>query len=146
MEAKREQATKHKGSCHCGAVRFEVEIDASQASRCNCSICTKLGAVGGIVKPAAFQLLSDPADLGHYAWGAKISTRHFCKQCGVYCYGEGYLEEVGGEFVSVNFNCLDDIDLRDVSVVHWDGRNDNWQAGPRATPWPIDPAAREATA
>jgi hypothetical protein len=40
---------KHTGSCHCGAVRFEVDADVKKgASRCNCLH----------VKPAAFRLLS----------------------------------------------------------------------------------------
>lgn len=29
---------KHTGGCHCGAVRFEVMVDTSAGSRCNCSI------------------------------------------------------------------------------------------------------------
>lgn len=141
MATEQSQARKHTGGCHCGKVRFAVEIDATQGSRCNCSICTKLGQLGGIVKPAAFELTSDAAALGQYAWGAKISTRYFCKECGVFCFGRGHLAEVGGDFVSVNLNCLDDIDPRDVSVVYWDGRNDNWQAGPADKPWPIQPRA-----
>ena len=34
-------------------------------------------------------------------------------------------------------NCLDGIELRDLSIQYWDGRHDNWEAGPRSTPWPI---------
>ena len=49
---------KHHGRCLCGDVQFEVELDLSKGSRCNCTMCTKLGAVGSIVKPAAFALLS----------------------------------------------------------------------------------------
>jgi hypothetical protein len=128
---------KHGGSCHCGAVRFEVEIDAGKGSRCNCSICTKLGPTGAIAKPDAFRVLAGEADLSSYAWGAKVSQRFFCKHCGVYCFGRGHLDVLGGDFVSVNLNTLDDIDPGDVKVVHWDGRHDNWQAGPRSTPWPI---------
>jgi hypothetical protein len=127
---------KHLGSCHCGDVRFEVEIDASNGSRCNCTVCTKISATGGMVKPGAFKLLSEESKLGVYEWGGRISKRYFCKQCGIHCFGRGHLEQLGGDYVSVNFNCLDDIDLRDVKVIHWDGRHNNWQAGPRTEPWP----------
>jgi hypothetical protein len=128
---------KHVGSCHCKAVQFEVEVDASAGSQCNCSICTKLGAVGTIVKPSAFSLLKGEDQLGSYAWGMKVSTRSFCKSCGVYCFGRGHLAQLGGDFVSVNLNCLDDIDISQVKLTHWDGRHDNWQGGARSTPWPV---------
>lgn len=127
----------HAGSCHCGAVQFQVRLDLhNPASRCNCSICTKLGVAGALVKPDAFTLLQGRDSLLSYQWGAKISTRYFCKVCGVLAYGAGYLAEVGGEFVSVNLNCLDDIDVDQQPVIYWDGRHDNWQSGPRSTPWP----------
>jgi hypothetical protein len=133
---------KHRGGCHCGALRFEVEADLSApASRCNCTLCTKLGATGMCVKPEAFVLLSSEAELGTYEWGFKTARRFFCKSCGINAYGRGYLEVLGGHYVSVNLNCLDDIEPRDLKLVHWDGRHNNWQSGPRETPWPVAPAA-----
>lgn len=39
--------------------------------------------------------------------------------------------------MSVNLNTLDGLDPADVEVVYWDGRHNNWQAGPRPAPWPI---------
>jgi hypothetical protein len=127
-----------RGSCHCGAVKFEVEADPAQgASRCNCSVCTKLGALGGLVKPAQFRLLTPESELGVYEWGAKISKRYFCKACGTHCFGKGYLAEVGGDFVSFSYNAVDDFELEELPVIYWDGRHDNWQAGPARKPWPI---------
>ena len=131
-------AKKHTGSCHCGGVRFEVELDTGAgAARCNCSVCTKMGALGAIVKPAAFTLLTGAEGLGEYQWGAKISRRYFCQKCGVHCFARGHLEQLGGDYVSVNLNTLDGVELRDLKVVYWDGRHDNWSAGPRDTPWPM---------
>jgi hypothetical protein len=132
--------TKHTGGCHCGAIRFEVELDlAAGASMCNCTVCTKIGAIGTLVKPAAFTLLSGEGDLSTYEWGGRISRRRFCKHCGIHCFAFGHLDAVGGDYVSVNFNCLDDFDRTTVEVGHWDGRHNNWMAGKRATPWPIRP-------
>jgi hypothetical protein len=131
-------AKKHTGTCHCGAVRFEVELDlGAGASRCNCSVCTKVGITSAIAKPSAFVLLSDEAALGMYEWGGKTAQRYFCKTCGIHCFGRGYLEQVGGAYVSVNLNTVDDLELSDLKVSYWDGRHDNWQAGTRSTPWPI---------
>ena len=127
----------HRGACHCGAVRFEVKVALEQVTRCNCSICTKTAWVGALVKPDAFTLLAGEADLGSYEWGHKISKRHFCKHCGVQVYGAGVLEEVGGPFVSINVSALDDVEIQQIPLIYWDGRHDNWQAGPRPTPWPI---------
>ncbi len=130
--------TKHTGSCHCGAIRFEVELAADVVgSRCNCTVCTKIAPTGGVVKPAAFRLLGGEESLSAYEWGPKISRRFFCKHCGVHCFGRGHLAELGGDYVSVNLNCLDGVDPNRLKVIHWDGRHNNWQAGPRETPWPI---------
>jgi hypothetical protein len=136
--AKNDNLKRHSGGCHCGAVRFEATVDATQGGRCNCSICTKVAQLGAMVKPEAFRLLSGTESIGQYVWGGKISTRHFCKHCGIHCFGTGHLAELGGDFVSINLNTLDDVDPSQVTVVNWDGRHDNWQAGPRSTPWPIE--------
>lgn len=133
---------KHAGSCHCGAVRFEVELDAGAGTQCNCSICTKLALLGSIVKPEALVLVSGRESLSEYSWASKTGIRFFCKHCGVHCFARGYLAELGGDYASVNLNSLDDIDPSNVQVVHWDGRHNNWQAGPRSTPWPISTPGR----
>jgi hypothetical protein len=129
---------KHTGSCHCGAVRFEAELDlGATANRCNCSICTKLGATTMIVQPAAFTLLAGAASLAKYEWGHRTGKRYFCSGCGITCYLAGHLAELGGDYVSVNLLALDDVEPSTLDVQHWDGRHDNWQAGPRSTPFPI---------
>ncbi len=121
----------------CGDVKFEVELDWSQGSRCNCTLCTKVGGVGSLVKPAAFELLSDETELASFTRTPEIGVRFFCKRCHVYCFGRGRLEMLGGDFVTVNLSCLEGFDVSQTQLIHWDGRHDNWQAGPRPTPWPI---------
>jgi hypothetical protein len=137
MENKTQNPTLHMGTCHCNAVRFTVLVDPASGTRCNCSACTKIGGIGAILKPAAFTLLAGEENLTTYEWGAKIARRFFCKTCGVHCFSRGFLNELGGDFVGVNLNTLDDVDMGRVTLSYWDGRHDNWQAGTRREPWPI---------
>ncbi len=44
---------------------------------------------------------------------------------------------MGGDYVSINLNAIDDIDVAELPLVYWDGRHNNWYAGTRATPWPV---------
>jgi hypothetical protein len=135
------KATRHAGGCHCGAIRFEVEVDLTRGvGRCNCTLCTKRSAAGVIATPSAFLLLSGDAELREYAWGAKTSRFFFCSRCGMHPFGRGNLPQLGGEYVSVNVNCLDDVDPATLKVIYWDGRHENWAAGPRDEPWPIGAA------
>jgi len=135
------RAPRRTGGCHCGAVRFEAALAPDgPGSRCNCTVCTKTAVTSGMTKPADFTLLAGEDQLRAYEWGAKISRRFFCGRCGVHCFGRGYLEEIGGDYVAVNLNCLDGFDPATVPVIYWDGRHDNWHAGPRPTPWPVSPA------
>jgi hypothetical protein len=129
---------KHSGGCHCGALRFEVELDLDAGgTRCNCSICTMVAQTSSIVKPSAFHLLSNEDSLATYAWGGKTGTRYFCKTCGIHAYGRGHLAELGGDYVTINLHCVDGVDPSQLKVMYWDGRHNNWHAGPRETPWPI---------
>jgi hypothetical protein len=100
-------------------------------------MCTKLGTVGAVVKPGEFRLTSDEAKLASFTRTPEIGRRYFCARCHIFCFGRANLPQLGGEIVSVNLSCLDGFDVSKAEVTYWDGRHDNWAAGPRATPWPI---------
>lgn len=127
----------YHGSCHCGRVRYEADIDPEAGtSRCNCSICTKQRAWNTTVKPQDFRLLAGKDDLADYQFGSKQGHHRFCKICGIAAFGEGYVEAIGGAFVSINVACLDDLtpeELARLPIRYMDGRHDNWFNPPKVT-------------
>ena len=125
----------YKGGCHCGAVRFEAELDPSTGTKCNCSMCTKKAFFGVVVKPSSFRLVSGEAKLSDYQFNTRMMHHFFCPNCGVHAFGRGNLEQLGGEYYSVNLNCIDELDLSTLKPMYWDGRHNNWQAGPSAQPY-----------
>ena len=49
----------HEGSCHCGAVAYEVDMSLDGLIECNCSHCFRKGFVLGFVAPDAFRLKAE---------------------------------------------------------------------------------------
>ena len=127
----------YRGSCHCGAVKFEADIDLAQGTnKCNCSICTKTRNWNVIVKPAAFRLLSGEEAVSDYRFGSKQGSHTFCRTCGVRTFERGYLEQIGGDYVSIKLASLDDMDLEELiraPVRHANGRDNKWWELPAET-------------
>lgn len=119
----------YHGSCHCGEIRFEADIDLGAGTiRCNCTLCTKLRYWPAIVQPAAFRLLSGDTGVAVYRCNTMAEQHVFCRHCGVHPYGIGESPR-WGPFYSVNLGCLDDAsadELAAAPVTRLDGRNDNW--------------------
>ncbi len=127
----------HKGSCHCGAVKFEADMDLGKGSmRCNCSICTKARAWFAFTTPDHFRLKSGGDALSDYQWtpaGKPHPNLHyrFCKTCGVRTFATGK-DPKGGDIYAVAVSSLDDIDANEVApaIKYVDGRNDHFDRKP----------------
>jgi hypothetical protein len=126
----------YQGGCHCGAVRYEADIDLAEGTgRCNCSICAKRRFWGATIKPDAFRLLRGEDAFGDYQFGSNSVHHRFCRTCGVATFGEGYVEEVGGAFYSVSLVTLEDAeaDLAEAPIKYMDGLHNNWWNSPAET-------------
>jgi hypothetical protein len=75
--------TTYRGSCHCGAVRFEVDADIDHVRSCDCSICSKRGALNYRVPKQSLRLLTPWENLTIYQWGSRTAEDYFCRKCGI---------------------------------------------------------------
>jgi hypothetical protein len=123
----------HVGGCHCGAVRYEADLDlAAGTFKCNCSICTKARSWLAPVQPDSFRLLAGATELTEYLFGAKNIHHLFCKHCGVRPFSWGTNPD-SGKFYVVNVMCLDDLDIDELvsaPIGYIDGRRDAWDSAP----------------
>lgn len=113
--------TTHRGGCHCGRVRFEVDApEHIEATDCNCSICSKSGFLHLFVSRDEFRLLQGEDSLTTYTFNTGVAKHFFCRHCGVKSY---YIPRSHPDGVSVNVRCLDADTVAAVNVTAFDGRN-----------------------
>lgn len=132
-----------QGSCHCGKVKFEANVDFSHGtSRCNCTYCLKNRYWGIHTKPQDFKLLSGSKALRSYSKSRRDCSFElerklevyendlaFCGTCGTHAFNLGNIPEIGGEYVSLNVACLENVNFQDVMktpIVFMNGKDDDW--------------------
>lgn len=123
------------GSCHCGAVRFEAELDiAAGTGKCNCSICTKMRLWCVSVSPSDFRLIAGETEMTDYRGRNAVAHHTFCKHCGVRPFEWVDMPNMTGEkYFNINVACLDGVDIDELMaapVTYSDGRNNDWGSTP----------------
>lgn len=111
---------RHEGSCHCGAIRFELEGDIDAALACDCSMCRRRGSLLRFIQPGHFTLRSDPDAVSTYTFNKHVIQHNFCARCGIHTHGEGQAED-GTKMIAVNVRCLPDVDLDALRVKDYQG-------------------------
>ena len=126
----------YQGSCHCGAVRFEADIDlAAGTFRCNCSICYKTRAWLAGIPADAFRLLAGEQSLRDYQFGKRQIHHLFCAQCGVRPFSRA-ADAKGNPMYAVRVNCLDGVDPQELigaPVKYFDMLHDDFKSVPAET-------------
>jgi hypothetical protein len=114
--------TIYHGSCHCGAVKFEVDADLSKVTKCTCSICTKKGILLARVEPSNLKITEGEDTLQLYQFNEMVAKHYFCPNCGIHTFGN---PRAAPDMFVVNVNTLDDYDIHSETpeIKHFDGRN-----------------------
>ena len=123
----------YKGSCHCGTVKFEADLDLAQPTfRCNCSICRRTRFWAAVARPEEFRLLSGEGEMTEYLFNARRNQHFFCRHCGVRAFGVGNDTPIG-KMIGVNVGCLEGVSEEELSGIpstRGDGMNERWSEAP----------------
>jgi len=112
----------YTGSCHCGAVTYDVDLELGKVVTCNCSMCSRSGTLLAFADPSSFTLRSGEDQLSNYTFNRHVINHHFCKTCGIKPFAHGKKRD-GSPMVAVNVRCLAGIDLAALELQHVDGKS-----------------------
>jgi hypothetical protein len=113
----------HRGGCHCGRVRFEVDAPADiEALDCNCSMCRLSGFLHLIVPRSAFRLLTEPDALAEYRFGSGVARHLFCRVCGIKSF---HVPRSNPDGFDVNVRALERGSIVALKVTPFDG--EHWE-------------------
>jgi len=112
---------RYTGGCHCGAVRFEVNLEVKEGMACNCSICSRVGWLLAFVPDTEFRLLQGDAALADYQFGKKNLHHPFCATCGIHTFSRGPAPD-GKVWCGINLRCLDDVPIDQLTIKQFDGK------------------------
>jgi hypothetical protein len=111
----------HRGGCHCGKVRFEVDAPTTlELTECNCSMCRRVGFLHLIVPKSRFRLLSGEDALTSYRFNTGTAEHLFCSVCGVKSF---YVPRSHPDGYSVNARCLEPDAIAGTTIEAFDGAN-----------------------
>ena len=111
----------YKGSCHCGAVSYEVEGEIDGVIQCNCSICHRKGAPLWFVGRSQLTITKGADVLKDYTFNKHVIKHRFCPTCGIHTHGEG-TDPKGDKMAAINVRCLEGVELDSIEITPFNGR------------------------
>ncbi len=114
---------KHAGSCHCGAVEFELSLPngIEKPRRCDCSMCRRRGAIVASIKLDGIKIVKGSGVLRLYQFNTKTAKHFFCSICGIYTHHQRRSDPTEFGF---NVACLDGVNPFELGeVITNDGVN-----------------------
>jgi hypothetical protein len=113
-----------EGACHCGAVRLTLPSAPETATRCNCSLCRRLGGLWAYYAFGTVRIEGHPEHTAEYVWGDRTLRNVRCRTCGCVTHWEPLVPEAGARH-GVNLNNFDPRLQEGVRVRRFDGA-DTW--------------------
>lgn len=112
-------------SCHCGAVRLEIDEKPASLTECNCSICHRSGAKWAYYTRRQARVLSSRQLMSDYLWNDRLIELYHCKNCGCITHYES-VEKNPDSRLAVNARMLPPEEITGIRVRKFDGA-DTWK-------------------
>lgn len=110
----------HEGSCHCGAVRLTLPSTPEVGTRCNCSLCRRIGGPWVYYEYGSVRIEGHPQATAEYIQGDKTLRTIHCRTCGCVTHWEPLLPTPGARH-GVNLGNFDPALIAAVRVRRFDG-------------------------
>ncbi|MFN8579106.1 MAG: aldehyde-activating protein [Candidatus Sericytochromatia bacterium] len=105
--------------CHCGNIQINVKNLKEVLTSCNCSVCSRYGALWGNYEPDEIKI-NIQNEFKNYSWSDKNIEFIFCASCGCITH---YIttEKVEKATIGINFRMLNEQDLSKIKIRRFDG-------------------------
>jgi hypothetical protein len=113
--------SKVSASCHCGAVRFEVD-EPEWVMDCNCSHCRLYGGLWAYYPESDVAFAAEP-DTFIYMWGDRDLEFHHCRTCGCATHST-HVDKTSTLPIAVNARLMRGLDPKRVRLVQKNNGND----------------------
>lgn len=114
---------KHKATCHCGGVEFELDLPEGlvDVRRCDCSLCRRRGAIAASIPLSGIKIIKGEHLLSLYQFNTKTAKHYFCRVCGIYTHHQ---RRSNPALYGFNVGCLEGINaLKIPDIPTYDGVN-----------------------
>jgi hypothetical protein len=108
--------SKHRLSCHCGAVALELDLPDGivDPRRCDCSLCRRKGAIVASVPLAGLRIVQGEESLTAYQFNTRTAKHYFCRRCGIHTHHQRRSNP--GQY-GYNVGCLEGVNPFDLGPV-----------------------------
>lgn len=115
----------YTASCHCGAIKIEMDEQPQSLTQCTCSICHRLGARWAYYTRRQVRVRGLAESGSYYLWGDKRIEFYHCKKCGCATHYES-IEKEDDSRIAVNARMMRPGDVENVPLKTFDGA-DTWE-------------------
>ncbi len=118
-----------RGSCDCGAVRWQFEGHPDGATACNCTLCRRYGVLWAYDYEG--EAIEVSGETQPYVRGKKWIAFHFCPVCGCVAFWRAQQEDQEGRRrIAVNLRLAEPEVVAQLPIDHFDGL-DKFEGLPR---------------